>query len=52
MDNYWEIKVQKSKEQLVLERNGCVLKSQEPLSNHEIDISKPCYCGRSCLSYG
>ena len=35
-----------SEKQKKLESNGCVFKGQERLDSHEIDASKPCYCGR------
>ncbi len=38
--------VMKSKNQEILERQGCVFKGQELLTNHELDTNKPCYCGR------
>ena len=36
----------KSDKQKTLEANGCVFKGQERMDNHELDLSKECYCGR------
>lgn len=36
----------KSQKQRKLERQGCGFKGQERIDNHELDIRKPCYCGR------
>lgn len=36
----------KSEKQIQLEKQGCRFNGQEKLDNHEIDIKKPCYCGR------
>ena len=41
-----EFAVIKSDVQKRLEAQGCRFKDQELLSKHEIDINKPCYCGR------
>lgn len=38
--------VQKHAIQETLEKQGCMFTGQELLSNHELDPSKPCYCGR------
>ena len=38
--------VLKSEKQILLEKQGCVFKGQELLDNHELDITKKCYCGR------
>ena len=37
----------KSDKQKQLEENGCVFRGQERLDNHELDLTKECYCGRS-----
>lgn len=39
----WMLKSDKQKQ---LEKKGCAFKGQELLDNHELDASKPCYCGR------
>jgi len=41
-----EFVVCKSKDQKQLEAQGCIFQGQELLSKHELDINKPCYCGR------
>lgn len=41
-----KVLVSKSKKQIQLEKQGCVFRGQERLSNHEIDVKKECYCGR------
>lgn len=38
--------VMRSEKQVQLEANGCVFRGQEALDNHQLDKSKPCYCGR------
>ena len=41
-----EVRVMKSDTQKQLENNGCRFNGQELMSNHQVDITKPCYCGR------
>jgi hypothetical protein len=41
-----ELAVAISEMQRVLERHGCVFSGQERLDRHEVDPTKPCYCGR------
>ena len=41
-----EFTVVKSDIQKTLDSQGCVFREQELLSNHELDMSKNCYCGR------
>jgi hypothetical protein len=41
-----EISVKKSEKQIRLEQQGCIFTGQEFLDNHELDMTKPCYCGR------
>ena len=43
---WFEVSPTRSEKQVQLERQGCVFKGQEWLDNHELDSSKPCYCGR------
>ncbi len=38
--------MQKSEKQIKLEEQGCVCIRQDPLNKHELNINKPCYCGR------
>ena len=38
--------VVKSDIQVRLENQGCRFSSQELLSKHEMDVNKPCKCGR------
>jgi hypothetical protein len=38
--------VTKGNRQIILEEQGCALFGQESLIDHELDITKPCYCGR------
>ncbi len=42
----------KSEKQIELERQGHIFKGQELLDNHEIDVGKPCYCGRPIADIG
>jgi hypothetical protein len=45
-----EFAVVKSDVQKQLEAQGCRFKDQELLSEHELDVNKPCYCGRPCIA--
>ena len=41
-----EFSVSKSRLQEILELQGHIFSGQDYLPNHEIDNSKPCFCGR------
>lgn len=46
----FNIEVQKSEKQKLLEQQGHIFRWQELLDNHEKDTAKPCYCGRQVKS--